>query len=116
MKPPTRTQLACWVKQPWDKIPTELIKKSFVVCGVSNALDNSEDERINVLKPDGVLSATRQEVLHKLKQLTEANGDLNNLETPSEEEDTDATAENELVVDDEDFDEDDNIPLADFLL
>ena len=44
MKPPTRVQLATWVKAAWDKVPTELIKKSFIVCGVSNAIDNSEDK------------------------------------------------------------------------
>jgi len=30
MKPPTRVQLATWVKAAWDKVPTELIKSPFL--------------------------------------------------------------------------------------
>ena len=39
MNPPTRVQLATWVKEAWDMVPTELMKNSFLVCGISNAID-----------------------------------------------------------------------------
>ena len=103
------------VKAAWDKVPTELIKKSFLVCGVSNAIDNSEDKDINVLKPDGILYASRDDILSKLQKLTEAKGDLSNItETiPTEDEDVETTAKNKLGVDEDDgFDEENNIPLA----
>ena len=115
IKPPTRVQLATLVKATWDKVPTELIQKSYLVCGVSNAIDNSEDKDINVLKPDGILYASSDHILSKLQKLTEAKGDLSNItETvPTEEEDVEATTENELGVDEDDgFDEENNIPLA----
>ena len=115
MKPPTRVQLATWVKAAWDKVPTELIKKSFLVCGVSNAIDNSEDKDINVLKPDGILYASRDDILSKLQKLTEAKNDFSNItETvPTEEEDVEATAENEVGVDEDDgFNKENNILLA----
>ena len=56
-----------------------------------------------MLKPDGILHASR-DILSKLQKLTEAKGDLSNIiETePTEEEDVEATAENELGVDEDD--------------
>ena len=68
-----------------------------------------------MLKPDGILYDSRDDILSKLQKLTEAKGDLSSItETvPTEEEDVEATAENELGVDeDDDFDEENNIPLA----
>ena len=114
-KPPTRSQLATWVKKAWDSIPTELIKKSFVVCGVSNALDNSQDELINVLKPDGLLKDTRGEILTNLHVLAENAGDMASIDQESvsgeQAEDIQQEVDNELV--DEESDEEDNIPLSD---
>ena len=74
-----------------------------------------EDKNINVLKPDGILYSSRDDILSKLQKLTQAKGDLSNItETvTTEEEDVEATAENELGVDEDDgFDEENNIPLA----
>ena len=68
-----------------------------------------------MLKPDGILYASRDDILSKLQKLTQAKDDLSNItETvPTEEEDVEATAENELGVDEDDgFDEENNIPLA----
>ena len=103
IEPPTLVQLAIWVKAAWDKVPTELIKKSFPVCGVSNAIDDSEDKDINGLKPDGVVYASHDNILSKVQNLTEAKGDLSNItETvPNKEEDVEPTAENELDIDKE---------------
>ena len=118
VKPVTKFQLASWVKAAWDQIPTELIKKSFIVCGISNALDNSEDERINVLKPDGILQSSREDVLNKLKKVTEAQGNMNNISNPpTSEEDKDENSENELAVEyDDDFDDEDDVPLSECLV
>ena len=112
---PTRVQLVIWVKAAWDKIPTELIKKFFLVYGVSNAIDNSEDKDINVLKPEEILYALRHDILSKLQKLIEVKGYLSNItETVSpEEEDVEATAENELGMDEDDGSRaENNIPLA----
>ena len=32
-----------WVKEAWDPIPVEVVKKSFLKCGISNELDGTED-------------------------------------------------------------------------
>ena len=71
-----------------------------------------------MLKPDGILYASRDDILSKLQKLTEAKGDLSDItETVStEKEDVEATAENELRVDGDDgFDEENNIPLAELI-
>ena len=50
------------------------------------------------------VESSRDDILSKLRKLTEAKGDLSNIiETvPTEEEDVEATAENELGVDEDD--------------
>ena len=32
-----------WVKEAWDSIPVEVVKKSFLKCGISNELDGTKD-------------------------------------------------------------------------
>jgi len=42
-KAPTRNLVLRWIKEAWQKIPEELVKKSFKSCGISNAMDGTED-------------------------------------------------------------------------
>ena len=37
-----------WVKQAWDLVTPEIIAKSFKKCGISNAMDGTEDDLFNV--------------------------------------------------------------------
>ncbi|CAI7810822.1 unnamed protein product [Closterium sp. NIES-54] len=41
-KPPPAVVLR-WVSRAWKAVPAELIKRAFLTCGISNALDGSED-------------------------------------------------------------------------
>ena len=34
------------MKQSWEEIPEEMVKRSFKTCGISNALDGTEDDAI----------------------------------------------------------------------
>lgn len=43
MKRPTITQVCEWVKRSWDSVKEEIVVQSFKKCGISNALDGSED-------------------------------------------------------------------------
>ncbi len=43
LKQPTRQYAIDWVSAAWKSIKTETIVHSFLVCGISNALDGSED-------------------------------------------------------------------------
>lgn len=35
-----------WVKKLWEEIPEEMVRRSFKMCGISNALDGTEDDAI----------------------------------------------------------------------
>jgi hypothetical protein len=40
---PSKYLILKWIKQSWDAISPDIIRKSFKKCGISNALDGSED-------------------------------------------------------------------------
>ena len=44
MKRPTITQVREWVKTSWQSAEDETVVRSFKTCGISNALDGSEDD------------------------------------------------------------------------
>ena len=46
MKAVSRNLFLKWVKQSWAEIPAEMVRKSFKTCGISNALDGSEDDKV----------------------------------------------------------------------
>uniref|UniRef100_A0A915EHF0 HTH CENPB-type domain-containing protein n=1 Tax=Ditylenchus dipsaci TaxID=166011 RepID=A0A915EHF0_9BILA len=48
-----------WIVQAWDDLPKEIVEKSFKVCGVTNALDGSEDGIIHCFKKDGPVPSGR---------------------------------------------------------
>ena len=48
-----------WIVKAWDSIPKEAISKSFKTCGVTNAVDGSEDNEIHCFKPDGPVPTGR---------------------------------------------------------
>ncbi|CAM9493736.1 unnamed protein product, partial [Pylaiella littoralis] len=43
LKPPGRGQVSTWCKQAWAQITPELVKTCFKICGLTLALDGSED-------------------------------------------------------------------------
>lgn len=46
IKQPTIAQVCEWVKKSWDDVRPEIIVKSFKKCGISNALDGTEDDAL----------------------------------------------------------------------
>jgi hypothetical protein len=44
IKRPSYSTVASWVKDSWEEVDVDLIKKSFKCCGVSTKLDGSEDD------------------------------------------------------------------------
>ena len=45
-KAPLRNLVLKWVKQSWVEIPAEMVRKSFKMCGILNALDGTEDDEV----------------------------------------------------------------------
>ena len=44
MKHPSISNVCVWVKNSWQRVKSETTVKSFKKCGISNALDGSEDD------------------------------------------------------------------------
>ena len=63
-KAPTKQEVANWVVHAWRQISVETIKKSANTCGVSNALDGSEDHDIVCLReyPEAMAALTEGRV------------------------------------------------------
>ena len=45
-KAPTRILVLRWVKDAWQEIPADMVKRSFQSCSISNALDGTEDNAV----------------------------------------------------------------------
>ena len=58
LKQPTRQNIVNWVSKAWASIEQKVITDSFLVCGLANALDGSEDDLVSDDIPD--LSETDQ--------------------------------------------------------
>ena len=43
---PSKGLVLQWVKKAWQEIPAELVIRSFMSCGISNALDGTEDDAV----------------------------------------------------------------------
>ncbi|CAI7781978.1 unnamed protein product [Closterium sp. NIES-53] len=50
---------AKWISRAWKAVPADLIKKAFLTCGISNALDGSEDHM--------VMAHRRSQVSHEVE-------------------------------------------------
>ena len=44
LKQPSRQDAINWVSKAWESIKLETLTHSFLVCGISNALDGSQDD------------------------------------------------------------------------
>ena len=50
---PSKELVLKWVKKAWQEIPAELVIRSFKSCGISNALDGTEDDAVYEEKSEG---------------------------------------------------------------
>lgn len=91
MRAPPLEEILKWIRDAWSEIPEEQIKNSFLHCGVSNALDGSDDDRIVCLRGEGMEEGRRL--------LAEANNE--GIVYVDNEEDEDQLEDNEVVIDEE---------------
>ena len=54
---PDITLVVAWVKEAWESIPAEMVKKSFLKCGIANAMDGSEDDALYMMAMNQLLKA-----------------------------------------------------------
>ena len=43
---PSKELVLQWIHKAWQEIPADLVTNSFKSCGISNALDSTEDEAV----------------------------------------------------------------------
>lgn len=55
MRAPSMELYLHWIVDAWEQLPKDLIIKSFKGCGLTLALDGSEDSMIHCFKPDAAI-------------------------------------------------------------
>ena len=68
LKQPTSQDAIDWVSKAWESIKLDTITYSFIVCGISNALDGSKDDLVSVDVPS-IESAEERESAVTVKML-----------------------------------------------
>ncbi|KAH7720386.1 pogo transposable element with KRAB domain-like protein [Aphelenchoides avenae] len=58
-KPPPHEVYLQWIVDAWKSIPREALAASFKTCGITTALDGSEDHLIHCIKPNGPIPSGR---------------------------------------------------------
>lgn len=53
LRPPPMEVYLQWVVDAWASLSSEIIASSFKTCGITNAVDDSENDRIHCFKPHG---------------------------------------------------------------
>ena len=46
LKRPSLSMVTTWLKYPWEDIPAEIVKKSFLKTDISNSMDGTEDTHL----------------------------------------------------------------------
>ena len=46
LKRPSLSMVTTWLKETWEDIPAEMVKKSFLKTGISNSMDGNEDDHL----------------------------------------------------------------------
>lgn len=105
LKAPPKSVLVEWVKEAWNSIPTELIKKSFKACALTINIDGSEDDEIMCFK--------KGQPCHEARDLLKIHRLDNRISELQLEEDPDEIENNELIID-ADFEEETNIEFTDY--
>ena len=46
LKSPSLSMVTTWVKETWEDIHADMVKKSFLKTGISNSMDETEDDNL----------------------------------------------------------------------
>ena len=103
LKPPSRSLLCEWVKLCWEKVPSEMVKESFMSCAITTNTDGSDDHKIHCFKPGQaceaglhILKEKNDELLRSLDEEQVADAD------PFASDTDDEVENNEILVDEDD--------------
>lgn len=109
VRAPSKLLCLQWVKESWDSVSSDIVKKSFRSCGISVSIDGTEDSEIHCMKENEVAFPARAlikeatDALLKPQQQEEGAEDAED-DDPfagmEEEEDEDELECNEVVLED----------------
>ena len=102
MHAPDKALYLRWVNEAWNSVMTEVVIKSFRVCGISVNTDGSEDGEIHCIKEGEIGAEASPIIAEKTASLFEdwLEDDCDPFAESDLEEDDEKLADNELAVDD----------------
>ncbi len=59
IRAPSKLLCLQWVIESWNSVSAEVVKKSFISCGISVNMDGSEDQEIHCLKHGEIAAAAK---------------------------------------------------------
>ena len=62
VRAPSKVLCLQWVKEAWSSVSTEVVKKSFISCGISVNVDGSEDQEVHCLKDNEIAAADKTDI------------------------------------------------------
>ena len=102
MRAPDKALCLRWATEAWNSVTSNVIRKSFRVCGISVNPDGSEEGEIHSIK-DGEIAAEATTIIReKTASLLEATDDDDSNPFGSDiEKDDDELTDNKVTVDDD---------------
>eukprot|EP00794_Sanderia_malayensis_P013386 gene13386-14759_t len=95
LKAPPRREIIRWILEAWDELSCESIKRSFVNCAITTAVDGSEDGEIHCFKEGQPCHTGKAMLAEQIKLMTE---EEENPFTPDAH-DIDAATPQDLMID-----------------
>lgn len=76
MRAPSMEIYLQWILDAWEQLPKDLVIRSFKGCGLTNALDGSEDNKIHCFKlnasiPTGLQLLQETRINHGLERMAD---------------------------------------------
>ena len=100
MRAPDKALYLQWVIEAWSQLSVEVVKKSFMACGISVSTDGSQECDIHCTKEGQLAAEARTTIAQKTMALHGSN-DYNALDPFADIEDEDELANNELVIEED---------------
>ena len=100
MRPPDKTICLQWVKEAWKSVTPEVVKKSFLACGISVNTDGSQDSEVSCLKQGGIATEASTTIAEKTMELN-SHRQLETEDPFADLEDDDELEHNELTIDED---------------
>ena len=89
------------VRSAWEAVPVETVKKSFLSCAITTALDGKEDDGIHCFKPGQPCKAGRVTLQQEMVKFLSSDDDHDNSDPFASDDDEEETESNELLIDDD---------------